>query len=158
MNNGNEVGKVVQVTGPAVDCQFPEGHIPLVYTAIRITSEGFDVPSPIDIICEVEQHIGEGRVRTIALQPTEGLVRGMHALNLGHPVEVPVGNETLGRVMNVIGEPVDNMGPIDTPQKWSIHRPAPAFEEQATESQMFETGIKVVDLLEPYLRGGKIGL
>jgi F-type H+-transporting ATPase subunit beta len=107
---------------------------------------------------EVAQHIGEGRVRAIALQPTDGMVRGMRAVSLGHPVEVPVGNQTLGRVMNVIGQPVDNMGPIDTPQKWSIHRPAPAFEEQATESQMFETGIKVVDLLEPYLRGGKIGL
>ena len=112
MNNGNVIGKVVQIAGPAVDCQFPEGQIPLVYTAIRITSEGFDVPAPIDIICETQQHIGEGRVRTIALQPTEGLVRGMKAESLGHPVEVPVGNETLGRVINVIGEPVDKMGPI----------------------------------------------
>ncbi len=94
--DNNVVGKVVQVAGPAVDCQFPEGQIPLIYTAIRITSEGFDVPAPIDIICEVEQHIGEGRVRTIALQPTEGLVRGMHALSLGHPVEVPVGQRDAG--------------------------------------------------------------
>src|SRR5580698_4858688 len=158
MNNGNAVGKVVQVSGPAVDCQFPEGYIPLVYTAIRITSEGFDVPSPIDIICEVEQHIGEGRVRTIALQPTEGLVRGMQALSLGHPVEVPVGNETLGRVMNVIGEPVDKMGPINAKKFYPIHRPAPLFEDQSTRQEMFETGIKVIDLIEPYLRGGKIGL
>jgi len=158
MNNGNAIGKVVQVAGPAVDCQFPEGQIPLVYTAIRITSEGFDVPAPIDIICEVEQHIGEGRVRTIALQPTEGLVRGMHALNLGHPVMVPVGNETLGRVMNVIGEPVDKMGPINAKKFYPIHRPAPSFEEQSTRQEMFETGIKVIDLIEPYLRGGKIGL
>src|SRR6266436_5057233 len=96
-------GRVVQVSGPAVDCQFPEGQIPLVYTAIRITSEGFDVPEPIDIICEAQQHIGEGRVRTIALQPTEGLVRGMKAESLGSPVMVPVGKETLGRVLNVIG-------------------------------------------------------
>ena len=158
MNNGNPIGKVVQVAGPAVDCQFPEGQIPLVYTAIRITSEGFDVPAPIDIICEVEQHIGEGRVRTIALQPTEGLVRGMHALSLGHPVEVPVGNETLGRVMNVIGEPVDKMGPIEAKKFYPIHRPAPSFEDQSTRQEMFETGIKVIDLIEPYLRGGKIGL
>src|SRR6478736_9232335 len=100
-------GKVVQVAGPAVDVEFPEGRIPLVYTAIRITSVGFDVPSPIDIICEAQQHIGEGRVRTIALQPTDGLVRGMRAESLGKPVTVPVGKETLGRVMNVIGEPVD---------------------------------------------------
>jgi F-type H+-transporting ATPase subunit beta len=146
------------VAGPAVDCEFPEGHIPLVYTAIRITSEGFEGPSPIDIICEVEQHIGEGRVRTIALQPTEGLVRGMRAVSLGHPVEVPVGKETLGRVLNVIGEPVDNMGPVNTKLKYPIHRPSPAFEDQSTRLEMFETGVKVIDLLEPYLRGGKIGL
>ena len=109
-------------------------------------------------MAEVAQHIGEGRVRTIALQPTDGLVRGMKAVSLGHGIEVPVGNETLGRVLNVIGEPVDNMGPVNTAQKWPIHRQAPAFEEQSTELEMFETGIKVIDLLEPYLRGGKIGL
>jgi F-type H+/Na+-transporting ATPase subunit beta len=151
-------GKVIQISGPAVDIQFPESHIPLINTAIHITSEGFTVPTPIDVMVEVAQHIGEGRVRTIALQPTDGMVRGMKAVSLGHPVEVPVGNETLGRVMNVIGEPVDNMGPVNTKEKWSIHRSAPTFEEQATELQMFETGIKVIDLLEPYLRGGKIGL
>ena len=156
--NATLIGKVVQVTGPAVDCEFPEGHIPLVYTAIRITSEGFEGPSPIDIICEVEQHIGEGRVRTIALQPTEGLVRGMKALSLGRPVEVPVGKETLGRVLNVIGEPVDNMGPVNTKLHYPIHRPSPSFEDQSTRLEMFETGVKVIDLLEPYLRGGKIGL
>src|SRR5579862_6078293 len=122
MNNGNTIGKVVQVTGPAVDCQFPEGQIPLVYTAIRVTSEGFTVPAPIDIICEVAQHIGEGRVRTIALQPTDGLVRGMKAISLGGPVTVPVGKETLGRVLNVIGEPVDNLGPVMTSKRASIHR------------------------------------
>jgi F-type H+/Na+-transporting ATPase subunit beta len=152
------IGKVVQVAGPAVDCEFPEGRIPLVHTAIRITSEGFDVPNPIDIICEAQQHIGEGRVRTIALQPTEGLVRGMQAISLGRPVEVPVGNETLGRVLNVIGEPVDGMGPVNTALRHPIHRAAPSLEEQSTRLEMFETGIKVVDLLEPYLRGGKIGL
>src|SRR5579871_2654192 len=151
-------GKVVQIAGPAVDVQFPEGRIPLVHTAIRVTSTGFDVPSPIDIICEAEQHIGEGRVRTIALQPTEGLVRGMTATSLGHPVEVPVGKETLGRVLNVLGQPVDKMGPVNAKLRYPIHRPAPSFEDQSTESQMFETGIKVIDLLEPYLRGGKIGL
>ena len=104
------IGRVVQVAGPAVDCEFPEGRIPLVHTSIRITSEGFDVPNPIDIICEAQQHIGEGRVRTIALQPTEGLVRGMKAISHGKPVTVPVGKETLGRVLNVIGEPVDQIG------------------------------------------------
>jgi F-type H+/Na+-transporting ATPase subunit beta len=151
-------GKVIQVAGPAVDVEFPEGQIPVIRTAVRITSEGFNVPTPIDIICEVAQHIGESRVRTIALQPTDGMVRGMHVQNLERPVTVPVGRETLGRVLNVIGEPVDNMGPVNTKQHWAIHRPAPLFEEQSTELQMFETGIKVVDLLEPYLRGGKIGL
>ena len=105
-----------------------------------------------------EQHIGEGRVRTIALQPTEGLVRGMKAFSLGRPVEVPVGKETLGRVLNVIGEPVDKMGPVNTAMRYPIHRPAPSFEDQSTKLEMFETGIKVIDLLEPYLRGGKIGL
>jgi F-type H+-transporting ATPase subunit beta len=152
------IGKVVQVAGPAVDCEFAEGHIPAIHTAIRITSEGFSVPDPIDIICEAEQHIGEGRVRTIALQPTEGLVRGMKAESLGAPVMVPVGKETLGRVLNVIGQPVDKMGPITANQYYPIHRPAPSFEDQSTSLEMFETGIKVIDLLEPYLRGGKIGL
>src|ERR1700682_217065 len=127
----NVVGKVVQVAGPAVDCACPEGQIREVHTAIRITSVGFDVPSPIDIICEAEQHIGEGRVRTIALQPTEGLVRGMRAESLGKPVTVPVGKETLGRVLNVIGEPVDKMGPINAKQYYPIHRPAPSFEDQS---------------------------
>jgi len=151
-------GKVIQVAGPAVDVEFPEGKIPVIRTAIRIVSEGFNVPDPINIICEVAQHIGEGRVRTIALQPTDGLVRGMKAIDLGEPVMVPVGKETLGRVLNVIGEPVDKMGPVQTTKRMPIHRQAPAFDEQSTELQMFETGIKVIDLLEPYLRGGKIGL
>jgi F-type H+/Na+-transporting ATPase subunit beta len=156
--SGMVEGKVIQVAGPAVDIQFAEGQIPVINTAVHITSEGFTVPTPIDVMTEVAQHIGEGRVRTIALQPTDGMVRGMKAVSLGHGIEVPVGVQTLGRVLNVIGEPVDNMGPVETKQKWPIHRPAPAFEEQATELQMFETGIKVIDLLEPYLRGGKIGL
>jgi len=152
------IGKVIQVAGPAVDIQFPEGQVPVINTAIRITSEGFKVPQPIDIITEVAQHLGEGHVRTIALQPTEGLVRGMKAESLGRPVMVPVGPETLGRVMNVIGQPVDHMGPIEANKFFPIHRPAPPLEEQSTELQMFETGIKVIDLIEPYLRGGKIGL
>ncbi|MGH9672553.1 MAG: F0F1 ATP synthase subunit beta, partial [Bryobacteraceae bacterium] len=152
------VGKVIQVAGPAVDIQFPEGQVPVINTAIEITSDGFQAPQPIRIITEVAQHIGEGRVRTIALQPTEGLVRGMKAASLGEPVTVPVGRETLGRVLNVIGEPVDNMGPVNTAKRYPIHRRAPDFEDQATELQMFETGIKVIDMLEPYLRGGKIGL
>jgi len=156
--NRNYIGKVIQVAGPAVDVQFDEGNLPVIRTAIRITSEGFDVPTPMDVICEVAQHIGEGRVRTIALQPTDGMVRGMKAESLGAPVSVPVGRETLGRVLNVIGEPVDEMGPVNTKLRYPIHRSAPTFEEQSTELKMFETGIKVIDLLEPYLQGGKIGL
>src|SRR5262249_46181995 len=151
-------GKVIQVAGPAVDVEFPEGHIPVIRTAIRITSEGFNVPDPIDIVCEVAQHIGESRVRTIALQPTDGLVRGMTATDLGEPVSVPVGRQTLGRVLNVIGQPVDKMGTVNAAKRMPIHRQAPSFEQQSTELQMFETGIKVIDLLEPYLKGGKIGL
>ena len=154
----NYIGKVIQVAGPAVDIQFDEGRLPVIRTAIRVTSDGFTVPTPIDVICEVAQHIGEGRVRTIALQPTEGMVRGMKSQSLGGPVSVPVGRETLGRVLNVIGEPVDEMGPVSTKLRYPIHRPAPSFEEQSTNLEMFETGIKVIDLIEPYLKGGKIGL
>jgi F-type H+-transporting ATPase subunit beta len=158
MNTNDVIGRVIQVTGPAVDIQFPEGRIPIINTAVRITSEGFEAPQPIDIIVEVAQHIGEGRVRTIALKPTDGLVRGMQAVSLGRPVTVPVGKECLGRVLNVIGEPVDHMGPVEATKFYPIHRPAPSFEDQSTELQMLETGVKVIDLLEPYLRGGKIGL
>jgi F-type H+-transporting ATPase subunit beta len=156
--NTQVTGKVVQVAGPAVDIQFPEGQVPIIYTAVRITSEGFDTPIPIDVTAEVMQHLGEGRVRTVALQPTEGLVRGMKAVSLGEPITMPVGKQTLGRVLNVLGQPVDEMGPVVTEKRYPIHRPAPPFDEQSTTTEMFETGIKVIDLLEPYLRGGKIGL
>ncbi len=151
-------GKVIQVAGPAVDVQFPEGKIPTIYNAVRITSEGFTVPQPIDIICEVAQHLGGGRVRTIAMQPTDGMVRGMNAEDLGVPISVPVGKQVLGRVLNVLGEPVDHEGDVTTEKRYPIHRSAPTLEEQSTEMQMLETGVKVIDLLEPYLRGGKIGL
>ncbi len=151
-------GKVVQVIGPAVDVAFDEKSLPPIYTAIRIVSEGFEVPEPIDIISEVQQHLGEGRVRTISMQPTDGLVRGMKAINTGGPITVPVGKGTLGRIMNVIGNPVDEQGPIEYTERYPIHREAPALDQQDTNLEMFETGIKVIDLLEPYLRGGKIGL
>jgi len=151
-------GHVVQVAGPTIEIQFPEGHVPKIFNAIQVTSDGFDVPLKIDITAEVAQHIGEGRVRTIAMEPTDGLVRGMKAFDLGKPISIPVGKQTLGRVLNVLGQPVDNMGPVETDRIAPIHRPAPEFEEQSTELEMFETGIKVVDLLEPYVRGGKIGL
>jgi F-type H+/Na+-transporting ATPase subunit beta len=152
------VGRVVQVIGPVVDVQFAEGSLPAIYNAVRITSEGFQVAMEIDIVTEVQQHLGESRVRCVAMKPTEGVVRGMKAIDAGGPITVPVGRPTLGRVMNVLGEPVDNLGPIESKTHYSIHRPAPSLEDQSTELEMFETGIKVVDLLEPYLKGGKIGL
>src|SRR5213594_1913072 len=152
------IGKVSQVIGPAVDVEFEEGKQPAIYQALHITSTGFNVPAPMDVIVEVQQHLGEGRVRCIALKPTEGMVRGMPAEDLEGPVAVPVGKGTLGRVINVIGEPVDKLGPIDATRREPIHKPAPALVEQNTQLEMFETGIKVVDLIEPYLKGGKIGL
>jgi F-type H+-transporting ATPase subunit beta len=152
------VGKVIQISGPAVDVEFSEGHLPPIYQALRVTSEGFKVPDPIDVVLEVQQHLGEGRVRTVAMQATDGMVRGMNALDLGGPISVPVGKETLGRVMNVIGEPVDQLGPVRAAKRLPIHRPAPAFDEQATKAEMFETGVKVIDLIQPFLKGGKIGL
>ena len=152
------IGKVVQVIGPVVDVAFDEKNLPPIYTAVRITSEGFEVPAPIDIVTEVQQHLGEGRVRAVAMQPTDGLVRGMKAIDTGAPISIPVGRGTLGRIMNVIGNPVDEQGPIKYTKTYPIHRHAPTFEQQNTSLEMFETGIKVIDLLEPYLRGGKIGL
>ncbi|MGN6592464.1 MAG: F0F1 ATP synthase subunit beta, partial [Terriglobales bacterium] len=151
-------GRVIEITGPVVVCQFPENHLPPINQALHVVSDGFDVPDPMNITVEVQQHLGEGRVKCIAMQATDGLVRGMQAIDTGGPIVVPVGNATLGRVMNVIGEPVDKLGPIQTETRSPIRRPAPSLEEQSTELQMFETGIKVIDLLEPYLRGGKIGL
>jgi F-type H+-transporting ATPase subunit beta len=152
------VGHVVQIIGPVVDVQFEAGKLPGIYNAVRITSEGFNVPEPMDIMTEVQQHLGEGRVRCVSMKPSEGLVRGMKAYDTGGPITVPVGRATLGRVMNVLGEPVDKLGPVNTDKRYTIHRPAPSLEDQSTTLEMFETGIKVVDLLEPYLKGGKIGL
>ncbi|HEV2913160.1 MAG TPA: F0F1 ATP synthase subunit beta [Pyrinomonadaceae bacterium] len=157
-SDGHHVGRVVQIIGPVVDVEFEEGHLPPIYEALRVTSEGFDVPAPIDVICEVQQHLGEGRVRAVSMLPTDGMVRGMKAIDTGGPITVPVGEGTLGRVLNVIGEPVDNLGDVKAATRYPIHRHAPDFDEQATELQMFETGIKVIDLIQPFLRGGKIGL
>src|SRR5215471_13256021 len=154
----SNIGKVSQIIGPALDVEFPEGHQPPIHNAIRITSAGFNIPTPLDIIAEVQQHLGEGRVRCVSMQPTDGMVRGMTAEDLGGPIKIPVGSGVLGRVMNVIGEPVDQMGPIQAKRRDPIHKLAPLFTEQNTKLEMFETGIKVIDLIEPYLRGGKIGL
>src|ERR1700761_7237358 len=152
------IGKVIQISGPAVDVQFEEATMPPIYQALRVTSDGFNVPSPISVILEVQQHLGEGRVRTVAMQATDGMVRGMNATDLGGPISVPVGKGTLGRVMNVIGEPVDQLGPVQATKRLPIHRQAPAFDEQSTKAEMFETGVKVIDLIQPFLKGGKIGL
>jgi F-type H+-transporting ATPase subunit beta len=152
------IGKVIKVSGPAVDVQFEESKMPGIYQALRVVSDGFDVPVPINVILEVQQHLGEGRVRCIAMEATEGMVRGMKAIDLGGPISVPVGRATLGRVLNVIGEPVDELGPVDAKVRMPIHREAPAFDEQSTSEEMFETGVKVIDLIQPFLKGGKIGL
>src|SRR5262245_44043913 len=154
-----KIGKVVQVIGPVVDIEFADGHLPDIYNAVQIKTEGKAGESQVDIICEVEQHLGESRVRTVAMKPTDGMQRGMQAVDLGAPISMPVGPATLGRVMNVLGEPVDYPDqPVSSKERWSIHRSAPTLEQQSTELKMFETGIKVIDLLEPYLQGGKIGL
>src|ERR1700756_2468660 len=122
-------GQVIQITGPAVDVQFTESAMPPIYEALRVVSDGFNVPAPINVVLEVQQHLGEGRVRAVAMEATEGMVRGMKAIDTGGPISVPVGHGTLGRVMNVIGEPVYNLGPIQAKQRMPIHRPAPSFEE-----------------------------
>ncbi|MGD8376318.1 MAG: F0F1 ATP synthase subunit beta [Acidobacteriota bacterium] len=151
-------GKVIQIIGPVVDVQFEEGHLPEILNAVSIKDDGAETGVPIDVIAEVEQHLGEGRVRCVSMQPTDGMVRGMIAVDQGQPISVPVGPKTLGRVLNVVGTPVDEMEPIADVERWPIHREAPSFEEQATSIEMFETGIKVIDLLEPYTKGGKTGL
>ena len=154
---GVKIGKVVQIIGPVVDVEF-EDYLPPIHQAIRIVSDGFDVEAKVDVVAEVQQHLGEGRVRAVSMLPTDGMVRGMQVQDLGGPITVPVGGATLGRVMNVIGDPVDELGPVVTDTEYPIHRHAPSFDEQATSLEMFETGIKVIDLVQPFLRGGKIGL
>ncbi|CAN5465633.1 F0F1 ATP synthase subunit beta [soil metagenome] len=154
---GVQVGRVVQIIGPVVDVEFTD-YLPPIYQALQITSDGFDVETPVEVIAEVQQHLGEGRVRAVSMLPTDGMVRGMKVIDQGGPITVPVGEATLGRVMNVIGDPVDELGPVDSETRASIHRHAPSFDEQATELEMFETGIKVIDLIQPFKRGGKIGL
>ncbi|MBA2736076.1 MAG: F0F1 ATP synthase subunit beta, partial [Pyrinomonadaceae bacterium] len=156
--NGQQTGRIVQIIGPVVDVEFSNNYLPPIYQSLRITSEGFDVETPVDVIAEVQQHLGEGRVRAVSMLPTDGMVRGMKVIDTGGPITVPVGEATLGRVMNVIGDPVDELGEVKSDTRNSIHRHAPSFDEQATELEMFETGIKVIDLIQPFLRGGKIGL
>jgi F-type H+-transporting ATPase subunit beta len=158
MTQAANAGRVAQVIGAVIDVEFESGNLPAIYNAVRVVDEEKLSTIPVDIVVEVEQHLGENRVRCVAMHPTDGVVRGMKAVDTGQAITVPVGRETLGRVMNVLGEPVDKLGPIATEKRYPIHRPAPAFVDQDTNLEMFETGIKVIDLLEPYLRGGKIGL
>jgi len=151
------VGKITQVIGAVIDIEFPPGHLPAIYNAIKITNPSIS-DQQWNLVLEVAQHIGENTVKCIAMDSTEGLVRGAEAWDTGEGISVPVGKEVLGRILNVIGEPVDEQGPVKTTKKYPIHRPAPTFEHQSTTTEVFETGIKVIDLLTPYLKGGKIGL
>ena len=154
-----KIGKIVQVIGPVLDVEFEAGYLPEIYNALRVQSDGAGGSGKIDVIAEVEQHLGENRVRAVAMKPTDGMQRGMSVVDLGEPISVPVGPQTLGRVLNVLGEPVDFPDrPVQSAERWPIHRPPPTLVNQSTELKMFETGIKVIDLLEPYLQGGKIGL
>ncbi len=153
-------GRVAQVIGPVVDVEFEPGYLPALMNALRLkgevqTERGVE---QIDLVLEVAQHLGENTVRTVSMKPTEGLVRGMTALDTGEPITTPVGREVLGRILNVVGEPVDEMGPVDAKKTLPIHRPAPPLTDLSTTTEMFETGIKVIDLLEPYTKGGKTGL
>jgi len=148
------IGRVVQVIGPVVDIEFPDGKLPKVKYAVKIENEEKD----INLTCEVMQQLGDDRVRSVAMSSTDGLVRGMEAVDQGAPISTPVGEAVLGRVFNVLGETIDNRGEVGTDERMPIHRPAPTFEEQESTTELFETGIKVIDLLAPYTRGGKVGL
>jgi F-type H+-transporting ATPase subunit beta len=150
-------GRITQVIGPAVDVQFPDGNLPAIFNALKVSNPAIS-DEPWNLVLEVAQHLGESTVRAISMDVSEGLVRGMEVMDTGEGITVPVGDATLGRIMNVVGLPVDEKGPIESTKRYPIHRPAPPFTEQATQVQAFETGIKVVDLLAPYQRGGKIGL
>ena len=147
-----KVGKVVQVIGPVIDIKFDADSLPNLYNRINIKMGDHE------LVAEVEQHVGDDIVRTIAMEATEGLKRGMEAIDTGNPICVPVGEEVLGRLFNVLGKPIDKEGSVDFKEKYPIHRAAPSFKDQAVEPEMIETGIKVIDLLAPYQKGGKIGL
>ncbi|WHH57228.1 F0F1 ATP synthase subunit beta [Petroclostridium sp. X23] len=151
MNEQNK-GKITQIIGPVIDVQFEKGHLPSINNALIITAEDKN------IVVEAAQHLGNDTIRCISLSSSEGLVRGMKVVDTGAPIKVPVGKETLGRLFNVLGEPIDNKGDVNTSEKWEIHREAPGFDQQSPVTEVLETGIKVVDLLAPYAKGGKIGL
>jgi len=151
-------GVIVQVIGPVVDVEFSDGNIPEVLNALEITAKNVETGEDRKLVCEVQNHLGENRVRTVAMDSTDGLVRGQTVTDTGAPISIPVGPEVLGRMMNVIGDPIDGKPEIKTDKTLPIHRPSPNFDELTTESEMFETGIKVIDLIEPFTRGGKTGL
>jgi F-type H+-transporting ATPase subunit beta len=151
------IGRITQVIGPAIDVEFADGNLPAIFNALQVTNPAIN-DQPWNLVVEVAQHLGEKTVRTIAMDSTEGLTRGQEVRDTGEVITIPVGEATLGRIMNVIGEPVDDRGPIVASKRYPIHRETPAFTDQETQVQAFETGIKVVDLLAPYQRGGKIGL
>jgi F-type H+-transporting ATPase subunit beta len=151
------VGIVKQVLGPVVDVEFPSGNLPAIYNALRMTNTNIS-DEKNNLVVEVASHLGDNLVRCIAMDATEGLSRGIDVLDTGKPIQTPVGEGCLGRIINVIGEPIDEAGPIKGDKTYDIHRPAPTFEVQSTKLEPFLTGIKVIDLLAPYLKGGKIGL
>lgn len=151
-------GQIIQVIGPVVDVEFPEGNIPAVLNALNIPFSNAETGKEGVLVCEVQQHLGEDRVRTVAMDSTDGLVRGMKVTDTGAPISIPVGPEVLGRMMNITGHPIDGMGEIKTAKQMPIHRLSPSFEDLTTTKDMFETGIKVIDLIEPFTKGGKTGL
>ncbi|WP_254564822.1 F0F1 ATP synthase subunit beta [Oscillatoria sp. HE19RPO] len=151
------VGHITQIIGPVIDAKFPAGNMPQIYNALKISGKN-DAGQEVAVTCEVQQLLGDNQVRAVAMSGTDGLVRGMEVVDTGKAISVPVGTCTLGRIFNVIGEPVDNKGPVNAEQNFSIHRSAPAFTELETKPSIQETGIKVIDLLAPYRRGGKVGL
>ena len=153
-------GKVVQVIGPVVDVAFPEGELPAINDALTIKADADEKSGrpAIDMVLETAAHLGDNRVRAVAMRSTDGLVRNMDVVSTGAPIQVPVGEGVLGRILNVVGEPIDEMGEVKSETRWPIHREAPSFDEQETRPEILETGIKVIDLLEPYAKGGKTGL
>src|SRR5687768_906983 len=145
-------GRVIAITGPVVDIEFPQGQLPAIFNAVEVFRSGESVT------CEVQQHLGNNWVRTVAMTSTDGLARGTEAKDTGSPISVPVGPTTLGRVFDVLGRPIDGKGPVDAEEHYPIHRAAPSFDEQTTATEVFETGMKVIDLIAPFAKGGKVGV
>src|SRR5438045_6470460 len=155
--SAGNVGKVLEIKGVVIDAVFHE-RLPEINTALRITVPEQDGRSAIDLVAEVQQHLGDDRVRAVAMDSTDGIPRGVDAVDTGAPISVPVGEPTLGRLFNVLGETIDHGDPVETDERWSIHRDPPPFQDLSPEIEIFETGIKVIDLLAPYIKGGKVGL